>query len=133
MSDIAFISPGSEGNHLVGGGLVMELYLDFGGFLFPVGFRRLHIWNWGSIHGVSPSHSEFLSPSGGFFVLALMIGMRSDLVSRKSFLKKLLGRDFLIQPNALPNIFAESKILTLFLMNLTPTWMFHDPTNGSCE
>ncbi len=79
------------------------------------------------------SHSKSLSPSGGFFALVLMISTRSDLVSRKSFLKKLLGRDFLIQPNVSPYIFAESKIWTLFLVNLNPTWTFHDRTNRSCE
>ena len=63
-------------------------------------------------------HSESLSPSGRFFALELMIGTRSDLVSRKSFLKKLLEGDFLIQPNVLPNIFAESKILDLVLGKL---------------
>ena len=46
MSDVAFISPGSEGDHLVAGP-VRELYLDFGGFLSTVGVHRLHIWNWG--------------------------------------------------------------------------------------
>ncbi len=64
------------------------------------------------------SHSESLSPSGGFFTLMLMIDTRSNLVSRKSFLKKLLGGDFLIQPNASPDIFAESKILDLVLGEL---------------
>ena len=62
--------------------------------------------------------SKSLSPSGGFFALALMIGTRSDLVSRKSFLEKLLCGDFLIQPSASPSIFAESKILGLVLGEL---------------
>jgi hypothetical protein len=42
-----------------------------------------------------------------------MIGTSSDLVSSKSFLKKLLGGDFLTQPNASPDILAVSVILDL--------------------
>ena len=61
-------------------------------------------------------HSESLSPSG-FFVLVLMIGMRSVLVY-KSFLKELLGGDFLIHPSALLDIFVESKILDLVFSGL---------------
>ena len=59
------------------------------------------------------SHSESLSPSGRFFAFALMIGMRSDLVSRKNLLKLLFGGDFLIQSNVLLDILAVSKILNL--------------------
>ena len=64
------------------------------------------------------SHSDSLSLFGGFFAFALMIGRRSDLVSKKSFLKRLLGGDFSIHPNELPNIFAKSKILELNLGGL---------------
>ncbi len=42
-----------------------------------------------------------------------MIGTRSDLVSRKSCLKVLLGGDILTQLSVLPNIFTVSKILDL--------------------
>jgi hypothetical protein len=58
-------------------------------------------------------HSESLSPYGGLFAFALMIGTSSDLVSRKSILKQLLGRDFLTQFNTLPDILVVSKILDL--------------------
>jgi hypothetical protein len=63
-------------------------------------------------------HSKSLSPSGGFFALALMIGIRNLLVSKKSLLKELLGGDFSIHRSASPNIFAESKILDLVLHRL---------------
>jgi hypothetical protein len=79
------IGPRSEGNHLVVGP-VRELYIDFGGFLFPIGVHRLHVQNRGLIHYVPPLHSKSLSPSGGFFVLVL--STKSNLVSRNSFLKK---------------------------------------------
>jgi hypothetical protein len=47
-----------------------------------------------------------------------MIGMRGNLVSKKSFLKELLGGDFLIHPSTSLDIFAESKILNLVLGGL---------------
>jgi hypothetical protein len=64
------------------------------------------------------SHSESLSPSAGLFVFPLMIGMRSNLISRKSCLNVLLGGDLLIQSSASPNIFAVSEIL-----NLVSSWL----------
>jgi hypothetical protein len=47
-----------------------------------------------------------------------MIGTRSDLVSKKRFLKELFGGDFLIHPSVPPEIFGESKILELVLGGL---------------
>ena len=117
MSDVASIGPRLEGDHLVvvpSGSFTLISVVS----CFPLGSA-------GSTYGIGGRfamfpllHSESLSPSGRFFALELMIGTRSDLVSRKSFLKKLLEGDFLIQPNVLPNIFAESKILDLVLGKL---------------
>jgi hypothetical protein len=58
-------------------------------------------------------YSESLSPSAGLFALALMIGTRSNLISRKSCLKALLGGNLLIQSSVSPDIFAVSKIFDL--------------------
>jgi hypothetical protein len=63
-------------------------------------------------------HFESLSPSAGLFALALMIGTRSNLISKKRCLNVLLGSNFLIQSSALPDIFAVSKIL-----NLLSSWL----------
>jgi hypothetical protein len=67
------------------------------------------------------SHSESLSPSAGLFAFPVMIGLRRNLVSRKSHLNELLGGEFLIHLSASPNIFAVSEILDLEVLDLTPT------------
>ena len=54
-----------------------------------------------------------MSPSAGLSALALMIGTRSDLVSRKICLKVLLRGNLLVQSSVSPDIFAVSKILDL--------------------
>ena len=87
------------------------------------------------------SYSKSLSPFAGLFAFPLMIGMRSDLVSRKSCLNELLWGDFLIHLSASPDIFALREILDLVSSwldscKLLTRLLYRRPcnqTNGSCE
>ena len=93
-SDGALIGPRLEGNHLVIGP-VMELYLDFGGFLFPVGVRRLHLWNRGSIHNVPPFVLQILESLWQVLCARAHDWYKKRSCIQKKLLEKTLGNRFL--------------------------------------
>ena len=112
MSDVGFISPSSERDYLVIS-LVREFYLDVGLLLFLVGIHRLNVRNWGSIHDVSPFALQIIESLR--WVLRACAHDRQEKQSglQKKHLEKLLGGNFLTQPNVLPNILTVSKIFDL--------------------
>ena len=126
MIDVILVASRAEEDHLVVSP-IREFCLDLGLFLFLIGIHRGATYGIGGRLVMAPRlHSESLSSSAGLFEFPLMIGMRSNLVSRKSRLNVLLGGDLLIQSSASPDIVAVSKILILVALGLTPTQRPHN-------